>query len=48
MGVNVLIAVLAATSRGGCVAPPAAAVVHRDFRLDNLVYDEQLQVRTLI
>jgi hypothetical protein len=26
-------------------SPPAPAVVHGDFRLDNLVYDEQLQVR---
>jgi aminoglycoside phosphotransferase (APT) family kinase protein len=25
-------------------SPPAPAVVHGDFRLDNLVYDEQLQV----
>jgi hypothetical protein len=45
MGVNVLIAVLAALSRGGCVAPAAPAVVHGDFRLDNLAFDEQLQVR---
>lgn len=25
-------------------APPAPAVVHGDYRLDNLVFDEQLQV----
>lgn len=25
-------------------APPAPALVHGDYRLDNLVFDEQLQV----
>lgn len=29
-------------------APPAPALVHGDYRLDNLVFDQQLQVRAIL
>ncbi|WIA34789.1 hypothetical protein OEZ86_013092 [Tetradesmus obliquus] len=38
-----LVAWLGANVPAEDAAPPAPAVVHGDFRLDNLVYDEQLQ-----